>query len=266
MPNTIERRATRRRAIWAGLGDHGFAYLDSFGDTGATPVPILQRTRGSTGTWGDPRWEALDLDDRFCIFAIGEGRIVSGGGLIFEIPSEIGSTLIPPSSGRDVVYVTPWRTKLSTAEQPDRKTVAAAALEEVLRNLRAQAALPVGELAAMLGVSRRQFYNWLQRANEPDLEQEARVRHTAKLVAQLHDAYGESRLVRAALLTPTPAGSAYEALRANDMTAAEAAVTGMVLGLQAPTIVQARVSNDRDRILEQLAHLRDAPRQEDRPE
>jgi hypothetical protein len=262
MPDLMTGRVTEtgsHRMPWQGLGDHGFGYMDSFADTGGTLVPRCSRMAGGTGAFGDPRWETIaGSGDEFLLFA----KAVSGvlmttlGGIVerdFDVPYDW-----------DVVTITPLRMPL---RRPDvTPTVVAApqvALEDVLNTLRAQAGLPVGDLATMLGVSRRQFYNWVSRENEPDTEQELRVRRTAALIEPLHERLGEARTVRAALLTTTPHGSAFDALAASDLSAAEAAIAAVLSSEQRPHHVtapsQRQLPYDQEQVLEELAHLRDIP-------
>ncbi|HST56251.1 MAG TPA: hypothetical protein VLJ42_10230 [Solirubrobacteraceae bacterium] len=161
--------------------------------------------------------------------------------------------------------ITPFRPKLHRP-QPLVVAVPQVALEDVLAGLRSQAGLPVGDLAAMLGVSRRQFYNWVSCENEPDLEQEQRVRRTATLVTRLHEHYPASRLVRAALLTSTVNGSAFDAFKENDLVSAELAVDAVIAVAQKPREGIApvdRLPYDRERVLIELEHLRGTPRQGD---
>jgi|GEM_PF-6572111 len=253
MLDTMLSPEAMHRRQWDGLGEHGFVYLDSFGDTGVTLVPRGSRHKGSTGTWGDPRWETLDLDDTYCIF--------------FADP--IAAKLMPTFGKAaawwpDVVTITPPREKMLRPETA-RNPVPQVALENVLANMRGQAGLPVGDLATMLGVSRRQFYNWLGRENEPDLHQDQRVRRTATLVAQLHCHYGQPRLVRAALLTPTAHGSAFDELSSGNLGRGEQAIEAAIAaGPSEENAVSSQIMPfDRDRVLAELEHLRDAPLQGD---
>jgi hypothetical protein len=254
LPETTIRRSAQiaegkvhRR--WDSLGDHGFGYLDSFGDTGATQVPRLPRMQGSTGTVGDPRWETLDRESIFCVFAVAMPTrmpVLDREGIAW-----FDDVLVLPPPGRGL-----RRPAMRTAERPN------VALEEVLRELRAKAGLPVGDLAAMLGVSRRQFYNWVGREHEPDLEHDQRVRRTATLVERLHAHYREARLVRAALLASTAHGSAFDAFKANRLAVAEEAIEAAMIAGSLPDSVSPsqRLPFDRDRVLSELEHLRDAAR------
>lgn len=258
MPDTSVRmpEVTARRR-WDGLGDHGFVYMDSFGDTGATHVPRHSRLLGSTGAWGDPRWETLDLDENFCIFAVGVGAT-----------NAVMTGLLARDLGRwqDVVVITPPREKLRRPEAQPTAAVLQIALDEVLNSLRAQAGLPVGDLASMLGVSRRQFYNWIGRENEPDTTQEQRIRRSAALIAGLHEHFGAARRVRAALLAATSHGSAFDALKAADLATAAAASAAVTTGEQPLPDLSApsqRRPYDREQVLIELAHSRDVPKRGD---
>ena len=254
MPEIIQRRS------WDCLGDHGFVYMDSNGDTGATPVPWFSRLRGSTGTFGDPRWETLDRDETFCLFAVAIPTRLLVGREVVERDREVVAWF------DDVPVLPPRRQQLRRPELAPAVAVPQVALEEVLRTLRAQAGLPVGDLAAMLGVSRRQFYHWIGRENEPDTAQEQRVRRTAALVSSLHERFGDGRMVRAALLAATPHGSAFDALKAGDLARADAVVaTVSASGEQLREVAapSQRLPYDREQVLTELEHLRDMPLRRD---
>jgi hypothetical protein len=252
MPDTMLAPESTLRRQWDGLGEHGFVYLDSFGDTGVTLVPRVSKLMGSTGTWGDPRWETLDLDNTYCIFF--------ADPLVTRLVPTFGSET---AWWPDVVTITPPREKVRRPE-PVQGAVPHVALETVLAGMRGKAGFAVGDLAAMLGISRRQYYNWMDRTNEPDLEQDQRVRRTATLVARLHLHYGQARMVRAALLTPTAHGSAFDALRAGNLTGAERATEeAMAAGPSQIIATSQNLPFDRERVLTELEHLRHAPLQGD---
>ena len=249
---------TQRRG-WDCLGDHGFVYLDSNGDTGVTQVPWFSRLRGSTGTFGDPRWETLDSDETFCLFAVGIPTKLLVGREVVERDREVVAWF-------DDVSVLPPRREQLRRPQLAPAAAPVVALEEVLRRLRMQAGLPVGDLATMLGVSRRQFYHWIGRENEPDTAQEQRVRRTAALVSSLHDQFGDGRMVRAALLASTPDGSAFDALKVGDLARAEsvvANVSGSGEHLREAAAPSQRLAYDREQLLTELEHLRDLPLRRD---
>lgn len=260
MSDVITRRTTEigsHRVPWQGLGDHGFGYMDSLADTGGTLVPRCSRIAGGTGAFGDPRWETIaGSAGEFLLFARATSSVLMTTlrGVLerdFDVPY-----------GWDLVTITPLRMPL---RRPDIAPAVAApqvALEEVLNTLRAQAGLPVGDLAAMLGVSRRQFYNWVGRENDPDTGQEQRIRRTAALVESLHERLGDARTVRGALLATTTHGSAFDALTASDLTGAEAAIAAVIGGEQPPHDIIApsqRRPYDREEVLEEIAYQRDVP-------
>ena len=74
-------------------------------------------------------------------------------------------------------------------------------LPEILKRLRCQLDLPIGDLARVLGLGRRHFYNLSSGANA-SRETETRVRALSAMVAQLNDELDDAELVRAAVLTP----------------------------------------------------------------
>lgn len=264
MPELVTRRAAdvrSNRVPWEGLGDHGFAYMDSEADTGGTLVPRLSRMAGGTGTFGDPRWETVaGTAEDFVIFA----RAASD--LVVTTVRGIAERDLDLLYDWDLVTITPLRIPLRRPDVTPSVASPQVALEDVLTRLRAQAGLPVGDLAAMLGVSRRQFYNWVARENDPDTDQEQRIRRSASLVASLEDRFGDPRTVRAALLATTQHGSAFDALKAGDLEQAEAALAIVTAEQQPlPDVVarSRRRSYDRERVLLELEHLRDVPRQGD---
>jgi hypothetical protein len=74
-------------------------------------------------------------------------------------------------------------------------------LPDLLVRLRRQLDMPVGDLARMLGLGRRHFYN-LSAGGNASRETESRVRTVSAMVTQLHDELDDAELVRAAILTP----------------------------------------------------------------
>lgn len=239
-----------RRAAWEGAGDHGFVYMDSLADTGDTLVPRRARTAGVTGAFGDPLFEAL----------IEEGE----GFSIFAIP--LGGHFLPlvDNFAWDVVTITPTRERVRRPQVQVVEVAPPIALPEVLSRLRGRAGLPVGDLAAMLGVSRRQFYNWVGGENEPDLEQEHRVRRTEQMVEELAERYQSPRMVRGALLARAEHGAAFDAFRDGDLERAAQALAATVgttpRNVPAPS---QRVAYDREQVLLELEHQRDVPRRGD---
>jgi hypothetical protein len=258
MPEVHSRPTTdigARRVLWEGLGDLGFGYMDSLADTGGTLVPRCSRLAGGTGAFGDPRSETVaGVDEEFAIFAkagnmVPRSMLDYAGDWRSERPYEW-----------DMVMITPLRVPLQRPRLSPALATPQVELVEVLNALRSQAGLPVSDLAAMLGVSRRQFYNWIGHENEPDTSQEQRVRHSAALVDELHKRMGDPRMVRGALLTATSYGSAFDALRADDLARAHAAID-VVVGEQLRDVAtpSQRLSYDRGRVLGELEYLRDAP-------
>jgi hypothetical protein len=257
MPEGIRRTVdtAARRVDWKGLGDHGFGYMDSMADTGGTLVPRRSRLAGGTGAFGDPRWETgAGAADVFVIFAkaVDAAAIHMLDRVIdWQRPFEW-----------DTVIITPLRVPLHRPVTASAVTAPQVELVQVLKTLRERAGLPVGDLAAMLGVSRRQFYNWVGRENEPDTGQEQRIRGSAALIADLHERLGGPRRVRAVLLAATAHGSVFDALKAGDLATAEAAIAAATGGEQLLRAVAApsqRRPYDRERVLAELEHLHDAP-------
>jgi hypothetical protein len=246
-----DRLANGVHRSWNSLG-HGFGYLDSFGDTGMTQVPVLPRIHGSTGRFGDPRWETLDRDEVFCVFAV--APVIRSLTLGFDQAA---------AERFDSVVVLPPPQISSRELRRSVEDRLGIALEEVLNGLRAVAALPVGDLAAMLGVSRRQFYNWLARENEPDTEQEQRIRKTARMIQELFGTMRAPRQVRATLLESTDLGTAYDAFKRGELELAERIIALVIAGESAPTEAIApnqRFEYDREQVLLEMEHQRDVPR------
>lgn len=244
-----------RRLPWEGLGDLGFGYMDSLADTGGTLVPRCSRIAGGTGAFGDPRSETVaGVAEEFAIFArAAHPATISTLDRVVDWRSE------RPYEW-DMIMITPLRRPLKRPQLVRAVATPQVELVEVLTALRAQAGLPVGDLAAMLGVSRRQFYHWIGRENEPDTGQEQRVRRSAALVDELHERFGDSRMVRAAMLAATSHGSAFDALKADDLAGAQAAIAAVVREqLRDVAAPSQRLPYDREWVLGELEHLRDVP-------
>jgi hypothetical protein len=87
---------------------------------------------------------------------------------------------------------------------------------DVVRKIREATKLPVQDLASMLGIKRRQLYNWLD-GTLPPRERIERLFAVERAVARLTEAAGgDSRRVRLALLAPISGDSVYDAFVAND--------------------------------------------------
>ena len=242
-----ERTIARRDA----LGAHGYVYMDSLADTGPTRSPRIAQLAGGTGNWGDPFWETLsDPSQKVLLFTVPRDQ----GAIVPLAPVDS-----PAAVWEDRLLILP-----STAPSPkpapgaDIATtkVPPLAFEEVLSQLRSQAGLPVAELAALLGVSRRQFYNWLGSEHLPDFAHEEHARRLAQIIDILHGRFGEARLVRSALLSLSPQGTIYDALRDGDFDRADAAAEALPEPAPAKGPVGLSESQ-RERAMLELSHLRD---------
>jgi hypothetical protein len=91
-------------------------------------------------------------------------------------------------------------------------------LSQLAHRLRDLAGLPVADLAAMIGIGRRQFYNLLDHGST-SAETELRVRHLADQLERIAGVVGDNPVaVRSALLTPvgSPARTLYEVALAGE--------------------------------------------------
>jgi transcriptional regulator with XRE-family HTH domain len=91
-------------------------------------------------------------------------------------------------------------------------------LAAVARRVRDLAGLPVNDVARMIGIGRRQFYNLLERGSSSP-ETELRLRHLEAQLERLASVVGEdSAAIRSALLTPigAPPRSLFEAALASE--------------------------------------------------
>jgi transcriptional regulator with XRE-family HTH domain len=96
-------------------------------------------------------------------------------------------------------------------------TTVAIDIPAALQNARSQAGLPVQDLAAMLGIKRRQFYNLMSGQDTPDPSRERRIARIADAVRRISDAVDEnSRNVRTLLLARLDGDSVYDAAVADD--------------------------------------------------
>lgn len=258
------------------LWDHqkgGSVYMDSDGDTGNTRLPLLSRMHGSTGESGSPAWEALDSGQSISLYPMADLDVVDRKSLssVFTATSSITRTLLSSVVTAGLIFLPkpslPEHEGLATAvemirEQPTLPheenvvPVVAEDLPMVLRELRLQAGLPVGDLAGMLGVKRRQFYNWLNEENSPDPGSETRVRFVADLVNQLHAQLESAKQVRAALLTPVSGRTAYGLISDGHLQAAQAQLESLDSGSLSPRSLGATKKNTSSSMLLQLEHLR----------
>jgi transcriptional regulator with XRE-family HTH domain len=242
-----ERTIARRDA----LGVHGYVYMDSLADTGPTRSPRTAQLAGGTGNWGDPFWETLSDPSQKV--------------LLFTVPQD-QRAMVPLAPVDSLAAV--WKDRLlilpSTSPSP-RPTSATDALttkapplafEEVLTQLRSQAGLSVSDLATLLCVSRRQFYNWLSSEHLPDFAHEEHARRLAQVIDILHGRFGEARLVRSALLSLSPHGTIYDALRDGHFDRADAAAEALPEPASAKGPVGLSESQ-RERAMLELSHLRD---------
>lgn len=102
-------------------------------------------------------------------------------------------------------------------------------LPEVMAQLRRQLALSIGDLAHMLGLSRRHFYNLASGANA-SRETETRVRTIAEMTTRLDAELSDAELIRAAILTPvgTPSLTFYEVAEQGDLDALRTVLDALI--------------------------------------
>ena len=169
----------------------------------------------------------------------------------FRLPYEkiYGVVIVPARAGLPLLpaYLLPAHTWYPTFESPPRPitptSVEAAPpsqpttlaspepqLAEVAGRIRDLTGLPVADVAAMVGIGRRQFYNLLG-GGSASLETELRVRHLAALLDRLTGVVGEEpEAVRSALLTPVgaPARSVFEVALAGEDAKFEEALDALL--------------------------------------
>lgn len=138
-----------------------------------------------------------------------------------------GMPLLPPSlttppfdllAGHATDYVVPIH--LPAAKPPVVADAPSGTpeLAGVARRVRDLAGLPVNDVARMIGIGRRQFYNLLERGSSSP-ETELRLRHLEAQLERLASVVGEdSAAIRSALLTPVgaPPRSLFEAALASE--------------------------------------------------
>lgn len=95
-------------------------------------------------------------------------------------------------------------------------------LRSVLEDLRRMVPLPVDDLAAMVGIKRRQFYNLLAGRRGAPSEREQWIRQLHDEVERLARAAGDDQRLRAAVLTPIDGSTFYDLACAGDAAAVAA--------------------------------------------
>ncbi len=247
-------------------------YVDSEEDTGSTRLPLLSRAHGSTGESGSPAWEALDSGQSLSLYALPRCEVVDRKNLsaVLTISSGLtramlsgvlaaGLVILPKPSVRFAdEMVGPFQVVQAPSPVQGQISVGIAAepLPEVLQAMRAQAGLPVGDLAGLLGVKRRQFYNWLSEENSPDPGAETRIRQVAELIEGLFAQLGSGKQVRAALLTPVEGRTAYRLISDERVDEAAEQLGSLDLGSLAPRPLGSRVKRTSENTLLQLQYLR----------
>jgi DNA-binding NarL/FixJ family response regulator len=106
-----------------------------------------------------------------------------------------------------------------------------AELVEAAQQIRELTRLPVQDVSAMLGIKRRQFYNWLD-GTLPTSDRIRRLFALRDAVSRLSGAAGgDPRRVRLALLAPISGDTVFDAFVADDATRIEASVGAAVRAL-----------------------------------
>jgi hypothetical protein len=134
---------------------------------------------------------------------------------MFEVPLGTGEMI---SEIRDYVrelwhrYATPAAGPLTLDTPPPLLDLPAA-----LHQARAQAGLPVQDIAAMFGIKRRQFYNLTSGEQQPEPDREPRIARITDAINKVSEwVGGNSRKVRALLLARLDGDSIYDAAVADD--------------------------------------------------
>ena len=85
-----------------------------------------------------------------------------------------------------------------------------ASIADLTKSMRDAIDLPVQDVARMIGVGRRHFYNLMKgETKKLDTEKESRLRRLVQALRELSDGLGNPELVRAAVLTPLPDGTTF---------------------------------------------------------
>ncbi|MDW5595108.1 helix-turn-helix transcriptional regulator [Conexibacter stalactiti] len=167
-----------------GSGGTASAKISRIGHWGNLPLEDLQSASlvisdGPTGAsryW--PEWFSCVHPD-FATTDVGYNRV--------------DEVWIPRASIRVSVVVQPWTSPLEP-------------LSDVLRAMRVHSGMSAADVAAMVGLRRRQLYNLLDGLHDSP-HREAWIRRVAAAVVTLHHAAtGSAQLVRAALLHPVRDG------------------------------------------------------------
>lgn len=133
---------------------------------------------------------------------------------MFEVPLGTGEMI---SEIRDYVRELWHRYATPAGPLPLDTTPPLLDLPAALHQARAQAGLPVQDLAAMFGIKRRQFYNLTSGEQQPEPEREPRIARVTNAINTVSEwVGGNSRKVRALLLARLDGDSIYDAAVADN--------------------------------------------------
>jgi hypothetical protein len=167
----------------------------------------------------DPVCNQVDLYTRPYEDVYGVVVVQVGSGIPLLPPSLSSSfDLLGGNAAGYVVPAVPVHLPAAAAPVLINATPGPPELAGVTRRVRDLAGLPVNDVARMVGIGRRQFYNLLEHGSTSP-ETELRLRHLAAQLERLAGVVGEdSAAIRSALLTPVgePPRSLFEAALASE--------------------------------------------------
>lgn len=214
-------------------GEHRYFLVETVGPSSGLRVfttdPTCLAIAKEAGTFVEP-------DRMLWSMRIGEGLAATGCGHFIERGSEQAlyrnDWTWPiwvhgpaghggPAAAADVVE----RASETRGAQVVPAEAEPAELVAAAQQIRALTKLPVQDVGAMLGIKRRQFYNWLDGTSEPPSDRIRRLFALLDAASRLSAvAGGDARRVRLALLAPIAGDSVFDAFAADDAERIEASV------------------------------------------
>lgn len=198
----------------------------------------------------DPVCNQVDLFTRPFEEVYGVVVVQLGGAGIPLLPPALTAPSFDLLAGRGADYLVPVvPVRPAAPAVPVEPPPGANELAAVARRVRDLAGLPVNDVAQMVGIGRRQFYNLLERGSSSP-ETELRLRHLEAQLERLGGVVGEDpAAIRSALLTPVgdPPRSLFEAALAGEDASLEAIFDALLDRIERRGLRQVRRAVPRSR-------------------